>query len=542
MKLPKAHEMQALDQCAIEEFGIPSIVLMENAGLGTVLFMEKELGSPENHFAAIFIGPGNNGGDGLVIGRHLHQRGCEPIFIILVDPDSLKGDAAVNLNIVRRLKLPFHIIDSQTRVQTLPILFKQIESRGKPCYAIVDALFGTGLTRELTGHFADTIDLINSPDFAINVPVVAVDIPSGMDADSGSVMGSSINAKFTVTYGCAKPGQIMHGSSELTGKLHITDIGIPPEALVKTGIQTELLTEVTAHKWLRKLTRDKSSHKGTHGHLLILGGSTGKTGAAILTAKGALRSGCGLVSLCVPHELNPVFESQLVEAMTVPLPSSGSIITDNDLEIITESLIDKKAIVIGPGLGTDSSTEKLVLHLYHTVTQPMVLDADALNILAANMGHIKNPAGPRIFTPHPGELARLTQSTPAEIQNHRLQAARNACSIFNHDKQIIIVLKGDGTVIAHSDGEAIINTTGNPGMATGGMGDVLSGIIGSLLCQGLSSLEAAAAGAFIHGKSGDKLNERTGFGFTATELADNIPLILKKYTQQEESCKKPEIL
>jgi ADP-dependent NAD(P)H-hydrate dehydratase / NAD(P)H-hydrate epimerase len=535
MKLPKAHEMQMLDRCAIEEFGIPGIVLMENAGLGTVLMMEKELGPAKDHFAIIFIGPGNNGGDGLVIGRHLHQRGCEAIFFFLVNPDELKGDAATNLNIVRQLKLPFHVIDNATRVQTIPVLFKQIESRGKPCYVVIDALFGTGLTREITDHFAAAIDLINSANFAHNIPIVSVDIPSGMESDSGRILGKSVKANLTATFGCAKPGLIMHGGSELTGKLHIIDIGIPPEVFRKTAIPTELITEDIASYWLGQLMREKASHKGSHGHLLILAGSIGKTGAAILSAKGALRSGCGLVSLCVPYDLNAIFETNLVEAMTIPLPASTSIINVSDLPTIKRHLEDKKAVVLGPGLGTDKRTAELVLHLYHTATLPMVVDADALNILADNKTQLKPPAGPRILTPHPGELARLIDSTAAEIQNDRLQAARTASSVFNRGTKgnVIIVLKGDGTVIASNDGNAMINTSGNPGMATGGMGDVLSGVIGALICQGFPCLQAAGAGVFLHGTAGDGLYQKTGYGYTATELADNIPFTLKKYTQEK---------
>ena len=534
MKLPKAHEMQLLDRCAIEDFGIPGIVLMENAGLGTVLMMEREIGPAKNHFAVIFIGPGNNGGDGLVIGRHLHQRGCEAVFFFLVNPEELKGDAATNLNIIRQLKLPFHVIDNASRVQTIPVLFKQIESRGKPCYALVDALFGTGLTREISGHFAAAIDLINRPDFAHNVPIVAVDIPSGMDSDSGRILGKSVKARLTATFGCAKPGQIMHGGSELTGKLHIIDIGIPPEVFRKTPIPTELITQDIAANWLGQLAREKSSHKGSHGHLLILAGSVGKTGAAILAAKGALRSGCGLVSLCVPYDLNVIFETNLVEAMTIPLPNSASIINMSDLQVISRHLEGKKAVVLGPGLGTDKRTADLVIHLYHTLRLPMVLDADALNILAEHRSQLKPPSGPRILTPHPGELARLIDATTGEIQNNRLKAARTASAAFNRDKNgdVIIVLKGDGTVIASSDGNAMINTSGNPGMATGGMGDVLSGVIGALICQGFSCLQAAGAGVFLHGSAGDYLYQETGYGYTATELADNIPSTLKKYLQE----------
>jgi ADP-dependent NAD(P)H-hydrate dehydratase / NAD(P)H-hydrate epimerase len=534
MKVPKAHEMQMIDRCAIEDFGIPGIVLMENAGLGAVLMMERELGPAKGHFAIIFVGPGNNGGDGLVIGRHLHQRGCEAIFFFLLNPDDLQGDAATNLNIIRQLKLPFHVIDNASRAKTIPVLFKQIESRGKPCYAIIDAIFGTGLTREISGHFAAVIDLINRPDFAHNIPIVSIDIPSGMDSDSGRILGKSIKAQHTATFGCAKPGQIMYGGSALTGKLHIIDIGIPPEVFRKTLIPTELITEDIASNWLQQLKREKSSHKGTYGHLLILAGSIGKTGAAILCAKGALRGGCGLVSLCVPYDLNSIFETNLVEAMTIPLPTSTSIINISDLTVVNRHLDGKKAVVLGPGLGTDKRTADFVIHLYQNLTQPMVVDADALNILAENKAKLQKPAGPRILTPHPGELARLIDSSPAEIQNNRLQAARTAYSQFSHNNknQMVIVLKGDGTIIASDDGFAMINTSGNAGMATGGMGDVLSGVIGAFMCQGFPPLQAAGAGVFLHGRAGDFLFDKIGYGYTATELADNIPLILKHYLQE----------
>lgn len=523
-----------LDKCAIEDFGIPGIVLMENAGLGSVLMMERELGQAKGHFAIIFIGPGNNGGDGLVIGRHLHQRGCEAIFFFLVNPDRLKGDAATNLTITRQLKLPYHVIDNTTRAKTIPVLLKQIESRGKPCYAVIDAVFGTGLSRDVSGHFAAVFDLINRPDFAPNTPIISIDIPSGMDSDSGRVLGKSVKAHHTATFGCAKPGQIMYGGSAMTGKLHIIDIGIPPEVFRKTQIPTELITEDIATNWLQQLKREKSSHKGTYGHLLVIAGSIGKTGAAILCANGALRSGCGLVSLCVPYDLNVIFETNLAEAMTIPLPTSTSIINISDLSTITKHLEGKNAVVIGPGLGTDRRTAELVLHLYQKLPQPLVVDADGLNVLAENKAQMKKPAGPRILTPHPGELARLIDSSTTEIQNNRLQAARTAYSLFSQDNKadVVIVLKGDGTIIASDNGYAMINTSGNPGMATGGMGDVLSGVIGALICQGFSPRQAAGAAVFLHGKAGDQLFMKMGFGYKATELADTIPGVLKNYIQE----------
>jgi NAD(P)H-hydrate epimerase len=528
MKLPYASEMQELDRRAIEEYGIPGMVLMENAGLGTVLMMEKELGPAANHFALILIGPGNNGGDGLVIGRHLHQRGCEPIFIFLMAPEKLQGDAATNLHIVQKLALPLHVLDSAPRVQILPTLYQQLISRGKPCYAIIDGLLGTGLTREISGHMAELIQLVNEETFGASIPRIAVDIPSGLHADSGRIQGACIHADHTATYGCAKPGQLLHHGPELCGRLHVIDIGIPPAAIISLQIQQEAVTEQGITLSLARIKRKTISHKGSHGHLLVLAGSTGKTGAAILTVKGALRSGCGLVSLCCPHDLNPIFESQLVEAMTIPLPASRSATGMEDLTAIEEQLQGKKAIVIGPGLGLAEATAQLVLHLYRTVQAPMVIDADALNILAQHKDQLKAPPGPRIFTPHPGEMARILGVSATKIQNDRIEAARSACLLFDQSVgQCTVILKGAGTVIVSAAGEAWVNTSGNPGMATGGMGDVLSGIIGALLCQGLCPPEAARTAVYVHGQAGDMLEKKIGTGYTATELADTLPKIIK---------------
>lgn len=530
MKLPTALEMQNLDRSAIENFGIPSIVLMENAGLGTVKMIERELGPSKNTFALIFVGPGNNGGDGLVIGRHLYQRGCQPVFFFLVNPDSLKGDSAVNLRIIRNLKLPYHIVDNPARVETIPVLFKHFESRGLPCYVIIDAIFGIGLCREVTGHFADTIDLINNSSFAHRAPVVAVDSPSGMDSDTGKVLGTCVRADYTATYCCAKPGHFIHGGISWTGKLEIVDIGIPFEAIHRANITTELATAETFGNLSGPLLRKKASHKGNHGHLLILAGSTGKTGAAILSAMGALRSGAGLVSLCVPQDLNTIFETTLIEAMTIPLPGSSRSLSIADWQFIADIIDNKQAVVIGPGIGTDPHTAELVLQIYLSVPCPVVLDADALNILAGFRDQLHAPAGPRIFTPHPGELGRLLDKSTDDIQDNRLDAAILGCDLFRNDlHEIVLVLKGAGSIIATGDGSTIINTTGNPGMATGGMGDVLSGIIGAFVCQGLAPSDAAVAGVYLHGAAADRLYEKKGTGFLASEVADMIPAVLKEH-------------
>ncbi len=526
MKLPNATEMHSLDQSAIDDYKIPGVVLMENAGLGTVLMMEKVLGSPDNSFALIFIGPGNNGGDGLVIGRHLHQRGCKPIFFFLVDPDELKGDAAANMDIVRKLRLPFHVIDSKARVQTLPVLYKQFVNQGNPCYAIVDAIFGTGLTRPVTDEHAETINFINFSNSVRGIPVIAVDIPSGMDSDNGKVLGTSIRADYTATYGCPKPGHILHHGPEFTGKISVVDIGIPPEVMERARISTELLDRETAASLVAPLMRVDNAHKGSHGHLAVLAGSVGKTGAATLAVKGALRAGTGLVSLFTPKELNPVFEVLLVEAMTISLPVSKTIFEVNDLTFIEQEISGKRAVVIGPGIGTEPATSELVLRLYETIELPMVMDADALNILAKNRDNLPTAAGPRIFSPHAGELARLLGCTIDEVQDNRVKAAKEACRIYSKDRHDgIMILKGAGTIVTSSSGHTYINTSGNPGMATGGMGDVLAGIIGGLICQRLDVETAAAAGVFLHGMAGDILY-KNGFGYSASELGDQLPSCL----------------
>ncbi len=524
MKLPSSSQMRSIDQCAMNDFGIPGVVLMENAGLGTVRMMEKQLDSCENSFVCIFVGPGNNGGDGLVIGRHFYQRGCTPLFFFLVNPGEIKGDAAVNLEIVRNLKLPFYLIENDFSVETITTVYNQLYQKGLSCYAVVDSIFGIGLDREVKERFRDTIELINSDEFAPGVPVVAADIPSGLDADSGKVHGTAVIADFTATYGCAKPGHFNHEAKQYCGEVEIIDIAIPAEIIDQKDIRTELVTAKSFVALTRPLTRTIASHKGSHGHLLIFAGSTGKTGAAILAAKGALRGGSGLVSLCCPSSINPVLESNLVEAMTIVLPSGSHTFAAEDIGFSLAQLEGKDAALIGPGIGTDKDTEEFVLELYKKTSIPLVVDADGLNILANNPTEITKTQSPRIFTPHPGELSRLLGCSVKQIQADRIAAVKKACEQLNSAAtNNIIVLKGAGTIVGSVDGMMYINSSGNPGMATGGMGDVLSGIIASYLGQGMSPLDAAVVGVYLHGAAADMLYQEMGAGYSATEVADMIP-------------------
>lgn len=505
MKLAKAAEMRALDERAIHEYGMPGVVLMENAGRATVEAIRRWRGELSDQKVVIVAGPGNNGGDGLVIARHLQQAGCRVVIVTLVPPTKWRGDAAINWRIVQ--KLPVHIVEvsHEEMVPTDLSGFFQADF-------LVDAIFGTGLARQVEGHYRTVIDLMNQS----GLPIAAVDIPSGLDSDCGRPLGICVRAELTVTFALAKPGQVVQPGAEYVGHLEVVDIGMPREIVEEAGLKSELLRLSEVARLLPP--RPAASHKGTFGHLMLLGGSQGKTGAALLAALGALRTGVGLVSLGVPQQLNPILEASLLEAMTIPL-ASDYFLGGDDYAAIAQALPGKDALVLGPGLGTDSETADLVLRLYLEACLPMVVDADALTVLGQSLPGGSRSA-PRVLTPHPGEMARLTGLTIQEIQADRLAVA----TTYAKEKGVVLLLKGAATVIAGPDGRVAINSTGNPGMATGGMGDVLAGVIGALLAQGLAVWEAACLGAFVHGLAADRLARSRGRGgFLASEVAAQLP-------------------
>jgi NAD(P)H-hydrate epimerase len=524
MKLATSSQMKALDATAIHDYGIPGIVLMENAGKGTVDYMEHHFGSFEHRSVPVFIGPGNNGGDGLVIARHVLQRGGVPLLIYLVAPDTLKGDAGINQSICRQLRIPHILVTDDRDVIELEKEI-QIIRFTHPVHSFVDALFGTGLSRNIEGRFAAIIHLMNTLSQTHSWPIVSVDIPSGLCADTGEPLGCCVQAELSVTYGLAKPGHFLHGGSSV-GKLEIVDIGLPGQMIDKVTLPGQLLNKSVA---CRLRQRDTKSHKGSFGHLLILAGSEGKTGAAILSGKAALHSGCGLVTLAVPRKLNAIFETALPEAMTVPLPGSAIFLSSDDYPLIQELLQGKSGLVIGPGLGTHPETAELVSRIYLETEIPVVVDADALNLLAEHPQTMLNPGGSRILTPHPGEMARLAQTSTASIQQDRIKAAGwlNDKNITT-SHEIITVLKGAGTVVFSSQGNWAINSSGNNGMATGGMGDVLAGLVGGLLVQGYNLQDAANLGVYLHGLAADILAEQTPHGYLASEVAATIPRAISK--------------
>ncbi len=531
MILVNAKQMREIDRCAINRFHIPGIVLMENAGLGTVLMMERRLGCLRQQLIPIFIGPGNNGGDGLVIARHLHQRAAIPYLIYLIEPHRLKGDSAANQRIVEQIGIKSAVCITETALEGLPETVMQLENRYGKIAALVDSIFGTGLDRAIEGHFAAAVALINLLAGARTVPVVAVDTPSGLSSDDGAIFNTCIRASLTATYGYLKIGQALPGSRAYTGELQVIDIGLPEGVLNHVPVNTAAVDQHDCASYADQLRRDTDSHKGSFGHLLIIAGSAGKTGAAILAAKGALKSGCGLISVCAPKRLNTIYEAALTEPMSLVFESPDHL-SINDMAMISAHLQGKDCVVLGPGIGQAEETSELVVELYNRASQPMIVDADALTILAERKNQIQQPSGPRILTPHPGEMGRLLDLSSTEVQADRF-AALHACfeEFKTQEAELIIVLKGSGTLI--TDGSNTwLNRTGNAAMAAGGMGDVLTGLIGSLICQGLSCSSAAVFGTYLHGFSGDRLQKRMGVGFGAADLAENLPMALKTLTRK----------
>ena len=508
MLLVTAAQMQRLDRRAIEEFAIPGLILMENAGRGVCDLIHRHFAARLHQGVTVLAGPGNNGGDGFVIARHLHQAGVKVKILALVSGEKFKGDALTNYGILKKLGLPItECLDSAS----LSAVSGPIKRSG----LIVDAIFGTGLTREVTGRFARSIEMANEGP----APIMAVDIPSGLSADTGRPLGTTIRADITATMALAKIGLVLHPGADYVGDLHVVEIGIPRSAINEAGIKTELFDEESFRTVLRP--RPATGHKGTFGHILILAGSEGKTGAAALSAHGALRSGAGLVTLGCPSGIQPVLAQKLTEAMVEGLPETRSGTLSREAMPVIESMLEKReALAMGPGLGLGRETRALACQLIEAVPVPAVVDADALTALGTDHGPVRRAKGPRVLTPHPGEMARLLGCTTAEVQHDRMAAALSLA----HSSGAIVVLKGARTVIAAPDGKISINSTGNPGMGAGGMGDTLTGIIGGLLAQGYAVWDAARISVFVHGRAADQMAKLRGnWGYLASEVADWIP-------------------
>ena len=498
MKILTAEQMRNVDRRATESFGVPSIVLMENAAIAVVDAIFSHY--PDCERAAVVCGIGKNGGDGLAIARHLENRGVVPVILIAGDRSRYSGDSLTNLITCERLGIPMYDIRAAHEVEEALVHAADAD-------VIVDAIFGTGLDREPAGLYADLIRAIAE----LRLPVVSVDLPSGANASSPQPFDPCIHAEVTVTFAAPKVCHVFQPAAVMCGEVVVADISIPNPAIEEENVALSLITPADVVPFIAP--RLAETHKGTYGHVGIIGGSPGRSGAAVLAARGAIRGGAGLVTVMTDPDTAHLVHAGSLESMTY----SG---TD-----IGEFLRNKSAVLIGPGLPDDEDAYATVRDIAGAIDLPSVIDASALNAFAGRSREL-NPRGvPRVITPHPGELARIIGSDAKTINANRIEVAREAARLAN----CIVALKGYQTLVADPDGHVYVNPTGNPGMATGGTGDVLGGLLAALLARGTDPLDAAAAAVYIHGFAGDLLKEEMGdIGLSASDLADRIPLAIQR--------------
>ncbi|MEM1246994.1 MAG: NAD(P)H-hydrate dehydratase [Acidobacteriota bacterium] len=512
MRALSAEEMVAFEGWAMEEIGLPQVVLMENAARNAADVLLERF--PECGEVLVLAGPGNNGGDGLAMMRRLLERGVVSRALCRdASPGSLceqQREWVLNLGLAAE-----------------PLTLERLRQRLRERPAVViDALLGTGLSRPLSGELAEIVaELARS-----SAVVVAVDVPTGIDASRAQLPGGDdspvVSAALTVSFAAHKVAHLLDPASFYCGEVRTVGLGVPFEEarLVDSGVLASGGVHATTSASLREVVvpRPSSSHKGTFGHLLVVGGAPGMSGAAVLTARGALRSGAGLVTVGVPEPLLAAVDSASLESMSVGLPATSTgALSPSATAAIASASASRDAVALGPGLGPEAFPA--VLDALSVIERPLVLDADGLNALEGGLERVAERSAPTVLTPHPGELARLLGCTSREIQDDRLEAVKEA----SERSQATVVLKGHQTLVAErGDDDALavwVNTTGNPGMATGGSGDVLTGVIGSLLAQGHSPLEAARLGVFLHGAAGDRAALRSGpSALTAGDIVDEL--------------------
>jgi len=465
VKAVTTEQIRALDRRAMDA-GTPGKVLMDRAGLAVA---RKAAALSRN--VLLLTGKGNNGGDAIVAARHLAAMGCEPTLALFCRRDELTGDSLAHFQ----------------QLGNVPVLeFPQLDHLSAD--VIVDGLLGTGLTGDVREPLASVIRWVNEQ----SAKVIAIDLPSGLDSDTGEVHGVCVRADVTVTMGLPKIGLLRPPATDWVGEVEVADIGFPPEFVADISSDVELLTIDDVRPLLPR--RRRTTHKGDYGHLLVIAGSEGYTGAPVLCAHAAARSGVGLVTLAVPREVYPIVAANCPpEVMPQPWERLGA-------------LSDYDAVAVGPGLGQSPEAQRSVFNWISSCPRPLVVDADGLNALARNISLLNTVNVPLVLTPHPGEMSRLSGKQVRDVQTHRWEIARQ----FAKDHGVVLALKGAGTVVTDSSGRLWVNLTGNPGMAKGGIGDALTGIIGALLAQGLPALDAARAGVFVHGVAGDIACQQCG--------------------------------
>lgn len=519
MKIVTPQQMRELDRAAIEERGIPGRVLMERAGTAAAAAVRKLLpaGDPDP-LVVTLAGKGNNGGDGLVVSRLLSAGGIRTRTFLLARGRELKGDAA--LNRIRLLRARRDLVEL-TEEAGLPGL----EAALARAAVIVDGIFGTGFSGAARGLPARAIGLVNrAAGRPVPPRVLALDIPSGLDGGSGKVEGEAIRADRTVTMGLLKTGLVRGEGLNLSGRITVADLGFPVDLVA--GLESDREAIVPSELSALLEPRPPASHKGDYGRLLIIAGSPGMTGAAVLAARAALSAGTGLVTVGVPRSLTPILEGMIAEAMTLPLPETEEgTLSEEALGPVLEFCRKADVAALGPGLSRNRRTGRLAMKLVRKCPVPLVVDADGLNLLSRRPRVLLKARSPLILTPHPGEMVRLAGLEKDELIGDREEAARRFAKAYN----LILVLKGAGTVVAAPAGPVWINLTGNPGMATGGSGDLLTGLIAGFRAQGLDDAAAARLAVFVHGAAGDRAARLRGMiSLTPSDLLEEIPAVLTR--------------
>jgi len=506
MKVAKVEEMKDLDRRATEEFGIAQDLLMENAGQAVYFVMLQELGVKDKKFV-VFCGGGNNGGDGLVVARKIHSNGGEVKVFLLDDEAKFKGAAKRNFEIVSRMPIEMSGISSIDSV--VPELFD--------CDAVVDAIFGTGLVRKVSGIHKDLIQLINESQST----VFSVDIPSGINGNTGEVMGVAVEADYTVAFGLPKLGNMLYPGYQHCGKLYVSHISFPPALYDSESMKVAISSPAELPE------RAKDTYKGNYGKALFIAGSSSYFGAPYFSALSFLKSGGGLSYLATPRSVSPFIASKGSEIVFVPQKetASGSIALENKDELLEFSqTVDM--VILGPGLSLARETQELVRKLTANIDKPLLIDGDGITAIAGDLGRIEKREAPTIVTPHLGEMSRIAKMEISEVSKNRIDVLQRMTKELN----AIIVLKGAHSLIGYPDGTVFINVSGNSGMATAGSGDVLTGTIAAMYGLGLPLEDAVKTGVFIHGFSGDVAGVDKGEdGMTAQDIMDCLPETVKLY-------------
>ena len=514
MKVLTGAAMKQIDEHVIKNIGLSSLVLMENAGRSVAEILKQRIPKLNEKRITVVAGRGNNGGDGLACARHLLNLGADvKIFVLAGAKEELSPEAATNAAILERSGVPVKYVAKGVN---------KLSSALARADVVVDAIFGIGVKGAVRGIAERAIGLINRS----SARIFSVDLPSGLDADTGHVDGVCVKADLTITLEFPKLGLLLYPGREYVGELVVAEIGYPES--VKEAFQSEF--ELVSREFVMKTlpARRPYSHKGDYGKVFLIAGSRGMSGAATLAAEAALRSGAGLVYVGIPQSLSPIVERKLTEAVKVPLPDAEGALAYEALERILPLLKDKDVLAIGPGLSKKNQTARLVKALIRRVphTLPLVIDADAINILSEEPKLLKALKAQKVLTPHPGELSRLIKKSVEEIEYDRVRTAQTVAAEFD----LIVVLKGVPTVTALPSGNVFINPTGNSGLSSGGSGDVLTGLIAGLIAQGLKPQKAAPTGVYLHGLVADRLKEKTGErAMIAGDLIKEMPTVLKEF-------------